>query len=88
VNHLAGLPAEENDKLKFIGHRTPATSKVMWDKKRQLAWILGGLIIGTYISYSDSLDENGKFVLSFFIFMESLVLIIMAVLFWLYSRRK
>ena len=88
MNHLAGLPAEENDKLKIIGHRTPATSKVMWDKKRQLAWILGGLIIGTYISYSDSLDENGKFVLSFFIFMESLVLIIMAVLFWLYSRRK
>jgi hypothetical protein len=88
VNHLAGLPAEENDKLKFIGPRTSATSKVMWDKKRQLAWILGGLIIGTYISYSDSLDENGKFVLSFFIFMESLVLIIMAVLFWLYSRRK
>jgi len=87
VNHLAGLPAEENDKLKFIGHRTSATSKVMWDKKRQLAWILGGLIIGTYISYSDSLDENGKFVLSFFVFMESLVLIIMAVLFWLYSRR-
>ena len=88
MNHLAGLPAEENDKLKFIGHRTSETSKVMWDKKRQLAWILGGLIIGTYISYSDSLDENGKFVLSFFIFMESLVLIIMAVLFWLYSRRK
>ena len=88
MNHLADLPAEENDKLKFIGHRTSATSKVMWDKKRQLAWILGGLIIGTYISYSDSLDENGKFVLSFFIFMESLVLIIMAVLFWLYSRRK
>ena len=88
MNHLADLPAEENDKLKSIGHRTSATSKVMWDKKRQLAWILGGLIIGTYISYSDSLDENGKFVLSFFIFMESLVLIIMAVLFWLYSRRK
>ena len=87
MNHLADLPAEENDELKFIGHRTSATSKVMWDKKRQLAWILGGLIIGTYISYSDSLDENGKFVLSFFIFMESLVLIIMAVLFWLYSRR-
>jgi hypothetical protein len=76
-----------NDKLKFIGHRTSAMSRVMWDKKRQLVWILGGLIIGTYISYSDSLDENGKFVLSFFIFMESLVLIIMFVLFWLYSRR-
>ena len=60
----------------------------MWDKKRQAVWILGGLIIGTYISYSDSLDENGKLVVSFFIFMETLIVIIMGVLFWLYSRRR
>jgi hypothetical protein len=60
----------------------------VWDKKRQAVWILGGLIIGTYISYSDSLDENGKLVVSFFIFMETLIVIIMGVLFWLYSRKK
>ena len=60
----------------------------MWDKKRQAVWILGGLLIGTYISYSDSLDENGRLVVSFFIFMESLIVIIMGVLFWLYSRRR
>lgn len=60
----------------------------VWDKKRQALWIAGGLILGTYISYSDSLDENGKLVLSFFIFMESLIVIIMGVLLWLYSRRR
>jgi len=60
----------------------------MWDKKRQLAWILGGLIIGTYISYSDSLTEDGTFVWKFFVFMETMVLLIMGTLLYLYSRKK
>ena len=60
----------------------------MWDKKRQAVWIAGGLILGTYISYSDSLDEHGQFVPRFFIFMETLVLLIMGVLLYLYSRKK
>jgi len=60
----------------------------VWDKKRQAVWIAAGLILGTYISYSDSLDENGQFVLSFFLFMETLVLLIMGVLLYLYSRKK
>lgn len=60
----------------------------MWDRKRQITWIAAGLILGTYISYSDSLDEQGRFVPSFFIFMEALVLIIMGVLFYVYSRKK
>ena len=59
-----------------------------WDRKRQLIWILGGLIVGTYVAYSDSLLEDGTFVLPFFIFMELLVVLIMAGLFYLYSRRK
>ena len=63
-------------------------TEIVWDKKRQAMWIAAGLILGTYISYSDSLDESGKFVLSFFIFMETLVLLIMGVLFYLYSRKK
>lgn len=60
----------------------------MWDKKRQLAWLLGGLIIGTYVSYSDAHLEDGTFVLKFFIFMETLVLLIMGALFYVYSRKK
>ena len=59
-----------------------------WDRKRQLIWVLGGLVMGTYIAYSDSLDENGTFVPRFFIFMEALVVLIMAGLFYLYSRKK
>jgi hypothetical protein len=60
----------------------------VWDKKRQLVWILGGLIMGTYIAYSDSFTDDGTFSLKFFIFMESLVLLIMAGLFFFYSRKK
>ena len=59
----------------------------MWDKKRQLIWIIGGLLMGTYVAYSNSITDEGDFVLSFFIFMESLILLIMAGLFYLYSRR-
>lgn len=43
--------------------------------------------MGTYVAYFNSLDEDGHFVLSFFIFMEALILLIMGGLFYLYSRR-
>lgn len=60
----------------------------MWDAKRQLVWLAAGLIMGTFVAYSDSHDEDGTFVPRFFIFMESLVLGIIALLFYLYSRKK
>ena len=60
----------------------------MWDRKRQLIWIVGGLIVGTFVSYSDSFTDDGEFSLRFFIFMEGLVLLIMAGLFYWYSRGK
>ena len=59
----------------------------MWDRKRQLIWLIGGLIVGTWVCYSDSFVD-GKFVPRFFVFMESLVLLIMAGLFYFYSRRS
>jgi len=59
----------------------------VWDRKRQIAWILGGLIIGTYVAYSDSFLDDGTFVPRFFIFMETFVVLIMAGLFYLYSRK-
>jgi len=59
-----------------------------WDRKRQVIWIIGGLILGTYIAYSDSFLDDGTFVPRFFIFMEAMVVLIMAGLFYLYSRKK
>ena len=60
----------------------------MWDAKRQFVWLAAGVILGTFIAYQDAHDEDGTFVPRFFVFMESLVLIIMAVLFYLYSRKQ
>jgi hypothetical protein len=59
----------------------------VWDKKRQFIWIVGGVLMGTFVAYSNSFLDDGTFVTSFFIFMESLILLIMAGLFYLYSRR-
>lgn len=59
----------------------------MWDKKRKLIWIIGGLLMGTYVAYFNSITDEGDFVFSFFIFMEILILLIMGGLYYLYSRR-
>ena len=60
----------------------------MWDKKRKLIWIVGGLVMGTYIAFSDSFTDEGTFSLRFFVFMEGLVLLIMGGLYYFYSRRN
>jgi hypothetical protein len=60
----------------------------VWDRKRQITWLAAGVILGTFVAYSDARDEDGIFVPSFFIFMESLVLLIVGGLFYLYSRKK
>jgi hypothetical protein len=60
----------------------------VWDKKRKVIWIIGGLLMGTYVAYSNSITDEGDFVFSFFIFMEILLLLIMSGLFYLYSRRS
>lgn len=60
----------------------------MWDRRRQIVWLAAGLILGTFVAFSDAHDEDGIFVPRFFIFMETLVLIIIGTLFYIYSRRK
>ena len=59
----------------------------MWDAKRQFIWLAVGLALGTFVAFSDAHDEQGIFVPRFFIFMESLVLGIIALMFYLYSRK-
>jgi len=60
----------------------------MWDAKRQFIWLAAGLALGTFVAFSDAHDEDGAFVPRFFFFMESLVLGIVALLYYLYSRKK
>jgi hypothetical protein len=60
----------------------------LWDRKRQWIWLIGGLIIGTSVSYADAFTDDGEFSLPFFVFMETLVLLIMAGLYYFYSRKN
>ncbi len=60
----------------------------MWDKKRQLIWIAGGVLMGTYVAYSNAFTDEGEFSVRFFIFMELVILLIMRGLFYLYSRKN
>ena len=60
----------------------------MWDRKRKLIWIAGGLLMGTYVAYSNAWTDEREFSLKFFFFMETLILLIMGGLFYLYSRKS
>jgi hypothetical protein len=59
----------------------------MWDAKRQFIWLVAGISAGTYIVYLDS-HEDGHFVPRFFVFMETLLLIIISTMFYIYSKKK
>ena len=59
----------------------------MWDQKRQAIWIIGGVLMGTYVAYFNSITDEGEFSVSFFVFMELMILLIMGGLLYLYSRR-
>ena len=60
----------------------------MWDKKRQLIWIAGGVLMGTFVAYSNAITDEGEFSFRFFVFMEAVILLIMGGLFYLYSRKN
>ncbi|HEY6230414.1 MAG TPA: hypothetical protein VIW64_04050 [Pyrinomonadaceae bacterium] len=60
----------------------------MWDAKRQFIWLAAGIGLGTFVAFSDAHTDDGVFVPRFFIFMESLVLGIIALLFYVYSKRS
>jgi hypothetical protein len=59
----------------------------VWDTKRKLIWIVGGVLMGTFVAYSNAFTDEKEFSIKFFLFMEILILLIMAGLFHFYSRR-
>ena len=61
----------------------------MWDAKRQLIWLATGFILGTFVLYHDAIDEKtGRFSLSFFLFLELLLILILTVMSYLYGRKN
>ena len=60
----------------------------MWDTKRQIIWLVVGITFGSLIFYWDAHDEFGRFDPGSFVFLEILLLLVVLVLFYLYSRKK
>ena len=60
----------------------------MWDTKRQIIWLVVGISFGTFIVYNDARDEFGRVEPGMFVVLEILLLAVVLLLFWLYSRKK
>ena len=60
----------------------------MWDRKRQLIWLGVGLLFGTFSLYPIARDDAGRFDLQYFLQLEVLLLVIIAVMFYVYGRKK
>ena len=60
----------------------------MWDLKRQIVWLTAGIAFGTFIVYTDARDEMGKLEPQVFVFWEVILLGIIALLFFIYSRKN
>lgn len=59
----------------------------MWDRKRQVVWLVVGLAFGTFFLYPVARDESGQTDWSFFAQLELLLLAVMTVMLYVYSRR-
>lgn len=60
----------------------------MWDRKRQTIWLATAVLVATFIVYREAYDEEGRFDASYFIQLEVVFLVIIGLMFYLYSRQK
>ncbi len=60
----------------------------MWDRKRQIIWLVSGISFGTLVVYQQAIEEDGRVGLKYFLILETLLLIIIAVMFYIYSRKS
>ena len=60
----------------------------MWDTKRQIIWLAAGFLLGTSVLRQDAYNEDGSFNWKFFIFLETLLLLIITVMFLIYSKKR
>lgn len=60
----------------------------MWDRKRQLIWLAAGLAFGSFFLYPLAREESGETDWSYFLQLEALLLIVVAVMSFIYSRKQ
>jgi hypothetical protein len=60
----------------------------MWDTKRQIICLSTGIILGTFFLYPQARDEMGVTDWSYFALLEILLLAVIGVMFYIYSRKS
>ncbi len=60
----------------------------MWDRKRQIIWLTAGLCLGTFWLYPLARDEAGRTDWAYFAQLELLLAVVVAVMFYVYGRKK
>jgi cell division protein FtsW (lipid II flippase) len=60
----------------------------VWDAKRQTIWLATALVIATWVVYQDAHDETGRFDLGYFALLETIFLLVIVVMFYIYSKKK
>ena len=60
----------------------------MWDRKRKIIWLLSGLVFGTFFLYPLAREESGNLDWTYFLQLEALLLIVLAVMLYIYSRKQ
>ena len=59
----------------------------MWDTKRRIIWLATGVTLGTFFIYPLARDDDGQTDWSYFAQLETLLLVVIAVMFFVYSRK-
>ncbi len=60
----------------------------MWDAKRQTIWLTTALALATFVVYREAHDEAGRFDAGYFAQLEIIFLIVIVIMFYIYSRKK
>ena len=68
---------------------TPAGDfKFMWDAKRQAIWLTTALALATFVVYREAHDEAGRFDAGYFALLEIIFLLVIIIMFYIYSRKQ
>lgn len=60
----------------------------MWDAKRQLIWLTTAIAVATFVVYREAHDDAGVFDAGYFALLEIIFLLVIVVMFYIYSRKK
>jgi hypothetical protein len=61
----------------------------MWDAKRQTIWLTTAIALATFVVYREAIDEQtGRLDFGYFALLEIIFLIVIVVMFYIYSRNS